>query len=75
MATDLNPLPARTRRTEPVSSTTEGEEILMVTIRAANSGKALLKVPTVQVLPNSMGNYQVEEAILPSKEIVIAIFE
>ena len=47
----------------------------MVTIGAAHTGEALLKVSTFQVLPNYMGNYRAEEAILPREEIVITILE
>jgi hypothetical protein len=40
----------------------------MVTIRAAHTCEALLKIPTFQVLPNYTGNYRAEEAKLPREE-------
>jgi hypothetical protein len=40
-----------TRLREPATSASEGEEILMVTIGATNSGKSLMKVAAFQVGP------------------------
>jgi hypothetical protein len=47
----------------------------MVTIGAAYTCEALLKVPTSYVLPNYMGNYRAEEAIFTREEIVVTILE
>jgi len=75
MAAELNHLFAMALWTEPASPTAEGEEVLMVTIGAAHTGKTLLKVTTFQVLPNYMRNYWAEEAIFTTEEIVITILE
>ena len=49
--------------------------MLMVTIGAARTCEALLKLPTFHIFPNYMGNYRVEEAIFTRKEIVVTILE
>lgn len=39
----------------------------MVTIRVAHTCEALLKVTILQAIPDYMGYYRAEEAILPQK--------
>jgi hypothetical protein len=75
MAAKLNHLFAMAGWAKPATSTTEGEEILMVTIRAAHTCEALFKVTTFKVLPDYMGNYRAEEAIFTREEIVVTILE
>jgi hypothetical protein len=64
-----------TRLREPASTTTEGEEILMVTIGTAYPGKTLIKITTFQVLPDYVRNYWAKEAIFTREEIVVPVLE
>jgi hypothetical protein len=75
MAAKLNHLLAMAGWAKPAPSTTKGKKILMVTIGAAYSGEALMKVTTFQVFSNYMGNYRTEEAIFTREEIVVTILE
>jgi hypothetical protein len=75
MAAKLNHLLAMAGWAKPAPSTAEGEEILMVTIGAADTRESLIKVATFQVLANYMGNYRAEKAIFTREELVATILE
>ena len=47
----------------------------MVTIGATNSGKALMKIATFQIISDYMVNYRSEESIFAGEEVVVAILE
>lgn len=75
MAAKLNHLLAMAGWAKPATSTTEGEEILMVAIGAAYTCEALFKVTTFKVFPDYMGDYRAEVTIFTREEIVVAILE
>jgi len=60
MQTELDNFLGMSTGAEPAAPATEGQKILMMTVRAADTGKAFGQITAIEILLNDLRDYRTE---------------
>ena len=62
-------------RAEPASPAGKSEQVFIVTVGTADSGKALFQITAFKIGPDNIGNDWAVKAVVPFKTLSINLFE